>query len=77
MNLSSITFHLEYDREKDGRSIAEIHELPGVLAYGDTRETARNGAIALALRVVADRIEHGEPVAKGHAPQSLKTLSFA
>ena len=50
------------DREDDGRWIAEIAELPGVLAYGSTREESIEKAKALALRVMADRLEHGEQV---------------
>jgi predicted RNase H-like HicB family nuclease len=55
-------FHIALDREDDGRWIAEVMELPGALAYGNTRKEAHAAAAALALRVVADRIEHGEPV---------------
>lgn len=51
---------LEIEREADGRWIAEVIELPGVLAYGETREQAVTAVQALALRVVADRIEQGE-----------------
>jgi predicted RNase H-like HicB family nuclease len=50
-------FEIVFDREEDGRWIAEIESLPGVLAYGVTREEARSKVEALALRVVADRIE--------------------
>ncbi len=53
---------VEIEREDDGRWLAEVPELPGVLAYGATREQAQRAAIALALRAVADRIEHGEAV---------------
>jgi predicted RNase H-like HicB family nuclease len=53
---------LETERETDGRWIAEIVQLPGVLAYGDSREEAVAKAEALALRVLADRLEHGEEV---------------
>jgi predicted RNase H-like HicB family nuclease len=53
---------IEFDREDDGRWIAEIPALPGVMAYGATQAEARNKAEALALRVIADRIEHGERV---------------
>jgi predicted RNase H-like HicB family nuclease len=53
---------LELDREEDGRYIAEVPDLPGVLAYGSTEGEATARAQALALRVPADRIEHGEPV---------------
>lgn len=51
---------IEIEREEDGRWIAEVPALPGVLAYGATAAEARNKATALALRVMADRIEHGE-----------------
>ena len=51
---------LETEREDDGRWIAEVVDLPGVLVYGATREEAVSAAQALALRVIADRIEHGE-----------------
>jgi predicted RNase H-like HicB family nuclease len=50
------------DREEDGRWIAEIRELPGVMAYGSTRREAAANAQILALHVIADRIEHGEQV---------------
>jgi predicted RNase H-like HicB family nuclease len=53
---------IEIEREEDGRWIAEVPELPGVLAYGDTEAEARSGVQVLALRVLADRIEHGEAV---------------
>ena len=53
---------IEVDREDDGRWIAEVIDLPGVLAYGDTRQEAIDRAQALSLRVLADRLEHGESV---------------
>ena len=53
---------IEIAREDHGRWIAEIPDLPGVMAYGSTEAEARLRAEALALRVIADRIEHGEPV---------------
>jgi predicted RNase H-like HicB family nuclease len=53
---------VEVEREEDGRWIGEVPALPGVLAYGATADEARTKAEALALRVVADRLEHGEPV---------------
>ena len=55
---------IEVEREVDGRWIAEVVELPGVLAYGATREAAIVAAKVLALRVVADKLEHGEIEAK-------------
>jgi predicted RNase H-like HicB family nuclease len=53
---------VETEREDDGRWIAEIPELPGVMTYGNTREEAISKAKALALRVMADRLEHGEEI---------------
>jgi predicted RNase H-like HicB family nuclease len=53
---------LEIERQTDGRWIGEVAELPGVLAYGASEAEARTQATALALRVLADRMEHGEPV---------------
>jgi len=53
-------FTVEYEREDDGRWLAEVLELPGVLAYGDSSDEAIAKAQALALRAVADRLEHGE-----------------
>lgn len=53
---------IEIEQEVDGRWIAEVMELAGVLAYGQTRQEAVERAQALALRVVADRIDHGESV---------------
>jgi predicted RNase H-like HicB family nuclease len=51
---------VELEQESDGRWLAEVVELPGVLAYGATRDQALAKAEALALRVIADRLEHGE-----------------
>lgn len=53
---------VETEREEDGRWIAEISELPGVLTYGVSRDEAVARAEALALRILADRLEHGEIV---------------
>jgi predicted RNase H-like HicB family nuclease len=53
-------FVIELEREDDGRWIAEVPVLPGVLVYGTSREAAIGHVQALALRVLADRIEHGE-----------------
>ena len=54
-------FRVEVEREEDGRWLAEAPELPGVLAYGASAPEAQARVQALALRVVADRLEHGEP----------------
>ena len=53
---------IETEKEVDGRWLAEVLKLPGVMAYGQTREEAITRAEALALRVIADRLEHGEAV---------------
>lgn len=55
-------FTIEVEQEDDGRWLTEIPALPGVLAYGQTREEAIARAQVLALRVLADRLEHGEAV---------------
>lgn len=55
-----MNFTIEYEQEMDGRWLAEVLELSGVLAYGQTSREAVGKAQALALRVIADRIEHGE-----------------
>jgi predicted RNase H-like HicB family nuclease len=56
---------IEVDREEDGRYIAEVVDLPGVLGYGETRDEAIARVQVLALRVLADRLEHGEPLPQG------------
>ncbi len=53
---------IEVDREDDGRWIAEVPDLPGVMVYGITESEAVSKAEALALRVIADRLDHGETV---------------
>ncbi len=53
---------VEIECEDDGRWIAEVPQLPGVLAYGQSREEAIARVQALALRVIAERLEHGEAV---------------
>ncbi len=52
-----MNFAIEFDREEDGRWIADIPSLPGVMAYGASRADAESKVEAMALRVVADRIE--------------------
>jgi predicted RNase H-like HicB family nuclease len=59
-NRAVMEFRIETEQEVDGRWIAQIEDLPGVLAYGETKGRAVSRATALALQVVADRIEHGE-----------------
>ena len=53
---------IDIEKEDDERWIAEVSDLPGVLAYGKTREDAIAKVEALALRVIADRIDHGETI---------------
>ena len=55
-------FTVEIEREDDGRWIGEVVDLPGVLAYGSSRDEVVAKAKALAFRVLADRLEHGENV---------------
>ncbi len=55
-----VKFRVELEQETDGRWIAEVMKLPGVMTYGESRLQALAAAEALALRVIADRLEHGE-----------------
>lgn len=55
-----MSFEIETELEVDGRWIADIPSLPGVMVYGLTKEEAIQRVQALALRVIADRLEHGE-----------------
>lgn len=56
----TMNYHIEYEREADGRWLAEVPEIPGVLTYGATADEAMAKAEALALRALAERIETGE-----------------
>lgn len=67
----STILKIELEREDDGRWIAEVTDLPGVLAYGASQEEAVASVQALALRVIADRLEHGE------IQSGLTSLSFS
>jgi predicted RNase H-like HicB family nuclease len=69
LDAKNVKFNLEIEREADGRWIAEIVDLPGVMAYGQTKAEARAHASALALRVVADRIEEQK--------QAKESINFA
>ena len=53
---------IEIEREDDGRWIAEVPDIPGVMAYGVNRQDAVAKAEALALRIIAERIDHGEVI---------------
>ena len=63
---------IELEQEADGRWLAEVPELPGVMVYGESQDKAAQLARALAFRVLADRIESGELEAS-----SLNSVSFA
>lgn len=67
-----MTLTIEFEQEADGRWIAEIPQLPGVLVSGDSQEKAAQLARALAFRVLADQIESGEINAS-----TLNSVSFA
>lgn len=54
--------NIEIERENDGRWIAEVPDLPGVMVYGTSRHDAVAKAEALALRIIADRLDHGESI---------------
>ena len=62
----AMKFEIECEREEDGRWLAEVPQLPGVLAYGSSADEAMAKAEILALRVLAERLEHGES-----RPQSI------
>jgi predicted RNase H-like HicB family nuclease len=55
-----MNFHIESEQEEDGRWIAEVPEIPGVMTYGTTAQEAMGKAEALALRALAERIETGD-----------------
>ena len=65
-----VTLSIELDCEDDGRWVAEVLEIPGVMCYGTTREEAIGNTERLAIEVIADRIAHGE------MPASTLNLSF-
>jgi predicted RNase H-like HicB family nuclease len=65
-----MNYAIEYEQEDDGRWLAEVIQIPGVMVYGQTPEEAITKAQALALRVIADRIEH-----EGNMPEELR-ISF-
>jgi len=68
--IADVTFSIEIDREVDGRWLAEIPALSGVMAYGQDRDEAVARVQALALRVIADRLEHRE------APAEFLNVTF-
>jgi predicted RNase H-like HicB family nuclease len=64
-----LRFQFEIEREDDGRWIAEIPEVPGAMAYGDTEEEAKAKTYALALYAVADDLERSNEI-----PDSISIL---
>lgn len=68
----TVNLRIETELEDDGRWIAEVPDLPGVMVYGDSRDSAVARAKVLALRVLADRVENGEAV-----PQTADFFSVA
>jgi predicted RNase H-like HicB family nuclease len=65
-----VTFTIELEREDDGRWMADVPDLPGVLCYGKDRDEAVARVQALALRVIAERLEHRE------APAEFLNVTF-
>lgn len=55
-----MTLQVEFEREEDGRWLADVIDLPGTMAYGNTRDEALTAVEALAFRVIADRVEQRE-----------------
>jgi predicted RNase H-like HicB family nuclease len=71
-DLLAIDMRIEIEQEEDGRWLTEIPDLPGVMVYGATREEVVARVKALALRVLADRLEHGETI-----PELVEVFSVA
>jgi predicted RNase H-like HicB family nuclease len=65
--MSQTLLKIELEQEEDGRWIGEVPDLPGVLTYGKTRQEAMAAVQALALRVLADRLDHGEAVPQSNS----------
>lgn len=70
MYTETVTLAIELEREEDGRWLAEVPSLPGVMCYGKDRDEAVARVQALALRVIAERLEHRE------APADFLNVSF-
>jgi predicted RNase H-like HicB family nuclease len=68
--ISHVTFLIEIEREDDGRWLAEVPDLPGTMTYGQSRDEAVARVQALALRVIAERLEHRE------APAEFLNVTF-
>ena len=68
-----LVLRIDVERESDGRWIVDAVDLPGVVAYGATKDEARDNAAMLALRVIDERLEHGEDVPDFDLPESVPT----
>jgi predicted RNase H-like HicB family nuclease len=68
--IAHVTFTIEIEREDDGRWLAEVPDLPGTMTYGQNRDEAVARVQALALRVIAERLEHRE------APAEFLNVTF-
>lgn len=64
-------YTIEVEQEQDGRWIAEVMDLPGIMVYGPTREAAVRKAQSLSLRVLAERLDNGEPLPEVEAVFSI------
>ena len=71
-----MNYRVEIEQEEDGRFLAEVVDLPGVIVYGETAEAALAYAQALALRTLADRLDHDEGP-RGPVRVSFETASVA
>jgi predicted RNase H-like HicB family nuclease len=71
-----VNLRIEIDQEDDGRWLTDVPDLPGVMASGQTREEAVARVKALALRVLADRLEHGEEVPESAGMFSVAAAQF-
>lgn len=72
-----LVFRVDFDREADGRWIAEIEDLPGVMAYGASQPDALRRVAALAIHVIADRLESGEMIDSQHlGPDNFPSVVF-
>jgi predicted RNase H-like HicB family nuclease len=63
----ALVLHVEFEQESDGRWIADVVDLPGVMVYGQSQTEAFRSAQALALEIIADRLKNNEDPLTGHA----------
>ena len=77
MATTSMKYQVEFEQEEDGRWIADLPQLPGVMAYGATREEAFHKALSLALHVLADKVAQEKPAGHNEHDASSYELLFA